>query len=368
LFALTPSALLSQTAGTVNGLVTDSSGAAVSGATVTLTDKATDSQRTTTTNEAGRYVFVEVPSGTYDLSISKTGFRVTKLADQKVTVGTELTLNAALEVGTISQTVEVTAVRGAQLQTENATMGSTVSGDTLLALPNLNRDATSLLTLQPATAPTVGGGNVYGGQVAGSLSDQNTYQLDGGNFTSDLEGDNGYQHSGMGAIPTPVESIEEFKVATNNQTADFFSSAGGQVMLVTKRGTNSFHGSAYEYFQSQLFDANTWSNNRLGNPIVKFHDNRFGGSVGGPLLPGKHLGEILIAATGEAHKVQLAIWLGKHPGERVRRLQRGDDALQAGQHPEGRDRVAIGHRLIARASAIAQVGVLGPGPRVVQAR
>src|SRR6202795_1951182 len=290
LFALTPSALLSQTAGTVNGLVTDSSGAAVAAATVTLTDKATGSTRTTTTNEAGRYVFVEVPSGTYDLSISKTGFRVTKLAAQKVTVGTELTLNAALEVGTISQTVEVTAVRGAQLQTENATMGSTVSGDTLLALPNLNRDATSLLTLQPATAPTVGGGDVYGGQVAGSLSDQNTYLLDGGNFTSDLEGDNNYTHGGMGAIPTPIESIEEFKVATNNQTADFSSSAGGQVMLVTKRGTNSFHGSAYEYFQSQLFDANTWSNNRLGNPIVKFHDNRFGGSVGGPLLPGKHLG------------------------------------------------------------------------------
>jgi hypothetical protein len=290
LLGLTPSALFSQTAGTVNGLVTDPSTAAVAGAAVTLSDQATGSRRTTTTNEAGRYLFVEVPPGIYDLTITKTGFRVTKLADQKVTVGTELTLNAALEVGAISQTVEVTAIRGAQLQTENATMGSTVSGDTLLALPNLNRDATSLLTLQPATAPSVGGGNVYGGQVAGSLSDQNTYQLDGGNFTSDLEGDNGYQHSGMGAIPTPIESIEEFKVATNNQTADFFSSAGGQVMLVTKRGTNNFHGSAYEYFQSQLFDANTWSNNRLGNPIVKFHDNRFGGSVGGPLLPGKHLG------------------------------------------------------------------------------
>jgi hypothetical protein len=257
---------------------------------VTLTDKATGSPRTTTTNEAGRYVFVEVLPGVYDLSINKTGFRVTRLADQKVTVGTELTLNVALEVGAVSQTVEVTAVRGAQLQTENATMGSTVGGESMLTLPNLNRDATSLLTLQPATAPSVGGGDIYGGQVAGSLSDQNTYMLDGGNFTSDLEGDNGYQHSGMGAIPTPIESIEEFKVATNNQTADFSSSAGGQVMLVTKRGTNSFHGSAYEYFQSQLFDANAWSNNRLGNPIVKYHDNRFGGSVGGPLLPGRHLG------------------------------------------------------------------------------
>ena len=294
LFALTPSALFSQTAGTVSGLVTDPSRAAVADATVTLTDTATHSAQTTTTNAAGRYVFVNVASGVYDVAISKTGFRATKISNQKVTVGSELTLNIALEVGAMTQVVEVKAVVGAELQTENATMGSTVTGDMLLAMPSLNRDASSILTLQPATAPSVGGGDIYGGQVAGSLSDQNTYMLDGGNFTSDLEGDNGYQHSGMGGIPTPIESIEELKVATNNQTADFSTSAGGQVMMVTKRGADAFHGSAYEFFQSQLFNANTWDNNRHGgtglNARTKFHDNRFGGSVGGPLLPGKHLG------------------------------------------------------------------------------
>jgi hypothetical protein len=294
LFALLPAGMYAQTAGTVNGLVTDSTGAAVVGATVTLTDKATGSSQTMTTNDAGRYVFVNVTPGIYSLTLSKTGFRVTKLPDQKVTVGMELTLNAMLEVGTMSQTVEVKVAAGAELQTENATVGSTVSNDMLLAIPNLNRDATSLLTLQPATAPYApGGGDVYGGQVAGSLSDQNTYMLDGGNITSDLEGDNNYTNNGIGgrgAIPTPLESIEEFKVATNNQTADFFTSAGGQVMMQSKRGGNSFHGSAYEYFQSQLFNANTWDNNRHGNPIVKFHDNRFGGGIGGPLLPGKYLG------------------------------------------------------------------------------
>jgi hypothetical protein len=223
------------------------------------------------------------------VTINKTGFRVAKFSNHVVTVGSELTLNATMELGSISQIVEVTAT-GAELQTENATMGTTVSGDMMLSMPNLNRDATSLLNLQPATAPSVGGGDVYGGQVAGSLSDQNTYMLDGGNMTSDLEGDNNYTAGGMGAIPTPIESIQEFKVATNNQTADFSSSAGGQVMLVTKRGTNSFHGSAYEFFQSQLFNANSWDNNRHATPIVKFHDNRFGGSVGGPMLPGRHLG------------------------------------------------------------------------------
>src|SRR5436305_11871599 len=156
LFFAVPATLYSQTAGTVHGLVTDPSGAAVADATVTLTDKATGSSRTTATNEAGRYVFAEVLPGVYSISISKEGFRLLKVSNQKVTVGTELTVNGALEVGSMSQTVEVTAVRGAELQTENATMGSTVSGDTLLAMPNLNRDATSLLTVQPATAPSVG--------------------------------------------------------------------------------------------------------------------------------------------------------------------------------------------------------------------
>ena len=293
LFAVAPSALYSQAGGTVNGTVTDGSGALVASATVTMTDKATGIARSTTSNEAGRFLFLDVESGTYDFNITKDGFRSTRIADQKIIVGTELTLNVSMELGTVSQTVEVTAVRGAELQTENATMGSSITAEVLLTLPNLNRDASSFLTLQPATAPAVGGGDVYGGQVAGSLSDQNTYLLDGGNVTSDLEGDNNYTNNGVGgrgAIPTPVESIEEFKVATNNQTADFFSSAGGQVMMVTKRGTNTFHGSAYDYYQSQLLNANDWSDNRLGNPKVKFHDNRFGGSVGGTLIPQKILG------------------------------------------------------------------------------
>ena len=298
LFAVLPTGMYAQTAGTVDGLVTDTTGAAVGGATITLTDKATGIPLTTTSNEAGRYVFVNVTPGVYSLTVSKTGFRIARMADQKVTVGMELALNVTLEVGTMSQTVEVKVAVGAELQTENATMGSTVSNDMLLAMPNLNRDATSLLTLQPATAPYApGGGDIYGGQVAGSLSDQNTYMLDGGNITSDLEGDNNYTNNGIGgrgAIPTPLESIEEFKVATNNQTADFFTSAGGQVMLQSKRGGNGFHGSAYEYFQSQLFNANTWDNNRYVNTPnprdrVKFHDNRFGGGFGGP-LPGKFLG------------------------------------------------------------------------------
>lgn len=298
LFAWTPSALYSQTStGTIAGLVTDSSGGTVVGATITLTDKATHSPRTTNSNEAGRYIFVNVNPGIYDLKVTRTGFRQVEVAEQEVLVGQTLTLDVKLEVGTMAETVEVRVAVGAELQTTNATIGTTMSGETLLDLPNLNRDAASLLTFQPNTSPAVnnlpGGSDVYGGQVAGSLSDQNTYMLDGGNITSDLEGDNNYTNNGiggMGAIPTPLESIQEFKVATSGQTADFATSAGGQVMLVSKRGTDGFHGAAYEFYQSQLLNANSWSNNFNNEPIVKFHDNRFGGGFGGPLLPGKHLG------------------------------------------------------------------------------
>ena len=204
----------------------------------------------------------------------------------------------ALEIGTATQTVEVTAAPGAELQTLNSTMGTTLSGNILLSIPNQNRDATSLLVFQPTTAPTFGGaeGNVTGGQVAGSMSDQNTFSLDGGNATSDLEGDNNYvagnrQYVGpQAAIPTPVESIEEFKVATNNQTADFSDSAGGQVMLVTKRGTNSWHGSGYDYFQADWLNAAGWSTDLVGAEKVKQHQNRFGGALGGPLGSKSFLG------------------------------------------------------------------------------
>jgi hypothetical protein len=246
--ALTPAVLLSQTsnAGTVSGTVIDASGAAVPAVSVTLTDTSTKTARSTTTNEAGRYAFIDVPPGIYNLAMSKSGFRTAKFANVTVIVGTPLTLNTTMEVGSLTETVEVVAGVVAELQTSNATMGSTVTGDMLLMAPSLDRDASSILTFQPATAPANSGGDIYGGQVAGSMSDQNTYMLDGGNITS--------------------------------------------LNMVTKRGTDAFHGSAYEFFQAQFLNANTWDNNRFGEPIVKFHDNRFGGSVGGPMLPGRHLG------------------------------------------------------------------------------
>ena len=282
------------TTGSITGTVVDATGGAIAGAEVTITDTATKISQSLPTNEAGTFIFPNVKPGTYDVTVTKTGFRQYVVPNQEVVVGQQLTINVPMKVGAATQIVEVRATPGAELQTSNSTMGSTLGGNTLLALPNLNRDATSILIFQPMTAPTFGGaeGNTTGGQVAGSMSDQNTFTLDGGNATDDLAGDNNYVAGNRGyvgpqaAIPTPVESIEEFKVATNNQTADFASSAGGQVMLVTKRGTNVFHGSGYDYFQSQNLNSAGWDLDVVGAPKVKYHQNRFGGSLGGPCCLG----------------------------------------------------------------------------------
>ena len=293
--ALTPIVAWGQGgAATITGTITDQSGAVIVGAQVTITDNSTKISTTKPTNQTGVFIFTNVPPGTYDVKVTKTGFQNLDAPGQQVIVGQQLTLNLSMTVGAATQTVEVTAAPGAELQTMNATMGTTLGGNMLLALPNQNRDATSLLMFQPMTAPTFGGAenNITGGQVAGSTSDQNTFTLDGGNATDDLSGDNNYVASNRGyvgpqaAIPTPVESIEEFKVATNNQTADFAASSGGQVMLVTKRGTNTWHGSGYDYFQADWLDAAGWDlNSTAGVTLhqVKQHQNRFGGSLGGPI-------------------------------------------------------------------------------------
>jgi hypothetical protein len=206
---------------------------------------------------------------------------------QEVLVGSQLTLNLTLEVGAAVQTVEVKAAPGAELQTLNSTMSTTVSGDTLLLLPSTDRDVASVLYFVPTVAPNFHGaeGNFTAGQVAGMTSDQNTYMLDGGNNTSGLEGDNAYVNGGHGVIPMPMESISEFKVNTNNPTSDFNSSSGAEVLLTTKRGTNAWHGSAYDYYQGGALNSNDWSNNREGIRKSPAHSNRFGGAVGGPMTP-----------------------------------------------------------------------------------
>ncbi len=221
--------------------------------------------------------------------MNKAGFSKSVVAAQQITTGTALTLNVALQVGAATQIVEVKEVLGAELQTENAAMGSSLGGDAILQLPTIGRDVSSLVFLQPTAAPTFNGaeGNTTSGNIAGNFADQNTFLLDGGNNTSDLDGDNAtyVNHNGTGVLPTPAESVEEFRVNTNNMGADFSMSGGAQIMVSTKRGTNTFHGSAYDFFQGDWLNSNDWSNNFLGIAKPKGHFNRFGGALGGPLTP-----------------------------------------------------------------------------------
>ena len=272
--------------GSVTGRVTDPSGANVPESKVDLIDKATNIPTSTQTDAAGLYLFQSVPPGTYDLVVTRSGFRKSVIASQQVITGVQLTLNATLEVGATTETVEVTSVAGAELQTESATMGTTLGGAEIMQLPTINRDVSSLVFLQPTVAPTFHNaeGNTTSGQVAGNMSDQNQYLLDGGNNTSDLDGDNGtYVGSRAGAMPTPVESVEEFRVNTNNMTADFAGSNGGQIMVTTKRGGNQFHGSAYDFNQNSDLATNDFFNNKDSISKPQSNYNRFGGSIGGPI-------------------------------------------------------------------------------------
>lgn len=294
---MSPALVQAQTAntGTVMGVVTDPSGAVIPGADVELKDAATGTVRSTATNEVGRFTFVAVKPGTYSVTVSAAGFQKEVVAAQVVEVSKSYNLNFSLKIGASTEVVTVTASAGAQLQTLDATLGDTIGGDMLRMLPTLDRNVTNLLLLQPIAMPQQadGASSRYGGQVAGAQSDQNTFVLDGGNVTSGVSGNSDYwtNYNGApeGAIPTPVESIQEFRVATSNQVASFSGSGGSQVMLVTKRGGDKYHGSVYEYLQNKSLNANTWDRNRVGQVRPMTQDNRFGGTLGGPipLLAGK---------------------------------------------------------------------------------
>ncbi len=284
-------------AGTVTGTVTDKTGAVVPGATVTLTDPSTQETRTATTNSAGLYVLVNVTPGTYDITVTKSGFKKFRIASQQVKIGLPTTANATLEVGTATQTIEVAAT-GVELQTTNATIGNTVTGLALQSLPSQDRDVSTFVELQPGVSPD--------GSVAGTVVDQSTFMLDGGNNTNDMDGSMSVYTTSYaahdptggianqaytgaagptGVMPTPIDSVEEFKVSTALQGSDFNSSSGAQVQVVTKRGTNVWHGTVYEYYLDNNFSANTWDNNFTGTPLPDWHYSRFGAAAGGPILP-----------------------------------------------------------------------------------
>jgi hypothetical protein len=316
-----PAQAQSTSTGTIAGTITDASGAVVNGANITLTDTSTKATRTATSNEAGRYVLVNVDPGQYEMSVSKQGFSTTK-TQTKVTVGSALTLNLALEVGGQNVVVEVTAAT-TELQTMNATVGNTVTSIALDNLPSLNRDVSTFVELQPGVSPD--------GSVAGAVVDQSSFMLDGGNNTNDMDGSmsvytasfagdptGGISNQSFavaggptGVMPTPADSVEEFKVNSSGQTADFNSSAGAEVQVVTRRGTSTYHGSVYEYYLDNNWSANTWDNNNVDPkvPVPNWHRSRFGARLGGPI---PFLGKTFFFANYEGYR-----WPNSETFERI---------------------------------------------------
>jgi hypothetical protein len=294
--------------GTIVGAVTDSSGALITGATITITDPATKSLRTTTSNHQGQYIVPDVPPGVYDIKTTKTGFSTDEIPALTVSVGSQTTADFKMAVGADSTTVEVTA-SNADLQTMSAGTGTTVDPALVDSLPTIGREVSTFSTLQPGVTP--------GGNVAGTTTDQATFMLDGGNNTFDMDGTSSTYTTSFaasttggpggqpqaGTMPMPQDSIEEFKVSTTGQTADFNNSSGSQTQAVTKRGRDKWTGTAYEYYLNNNFNGNTWQDNfpnekfTASTPGVglagttsytakpSYHYSRFGLAAGGPILP-----------------------------------------------------------------------------------
>jgi hypothetical protein len=281
--ALSPR-LSAQTAssGVVLGTVTDASGAVVPGVEVDLTNTATNVTLKQSTSTRGQYLFAQVAPGNYTLAFMASRFRTATVTNVIVEVNKSFTANMQMEVGEVNQTVEVQASAQAELQTTDAQVGDVVSGQELEHLPTLHRNALELRQLQPATTP---GGMDSGGTVAGARSDQNTITLDGVDISDSIIGGQGAP--AIEDQPLGVDNVQEFRTGVTNSGVTFDRSAGGQTTLISRSGSNAFHGDAYWFHQNDELNANTWDNNSVGIPRPESKDNRVGLSVGGPIIKDK---------------------------------------------------------------------------------
>jgi outer membrane receptor protein involved in Fe transport len=283
----------SASTGALAGVVTDPSGGSISGATVTATSLGTGQSRTATTDATGAYKLSLLPPGDYSVKISASGFKTAEVPSVTVNVTETPTLNRSLEIGATTQSVTV-AETAVTIQTENATIGGLVSGDTVTELPLSTRNYTQVIDLSPgvtanvATATSVGNGTMDI-NVNGSGSDQNTYMMDGVITTN--YGSGGAAQSGSYAgipIPNP-DSIQEFKVQTSQYDAAYGQNPGANVNVVTKSGTNQYHGSVWEFNRNNFFNANDFFFKRseegegLANTPPEVKQNQFGGTFGGPI-------------------------------------------------------------------------------------
>jgi Carboxypeptidase regulatory-like domain/TonB-dependent Receptor Plug Domain len=286
LMALMAQLATAQSTSQLNGSVSDTSGAAVADAKITLTDAATGLHRTATSNGAGLYQFLDVPPGNYQLETTATGF-APFLAKVTLLVKLPSTVPIRLQVEGVKMSVEV-AGEAPLINRTDASLGNVVEGNQIDELPIAQRNVVQLLSLQPGVAYL---GNeldqttdTRSGAVNGLRSDQSNVTLDGVGVNDQ---NNGYAFTSV--LNIPPDSVQEFRVTTANANADSGYSSGAQVALVTKSGTNSFHGSAYEYNRNTIFSANdpflkeSQLSSGLPNTAPKLLYNVFGVTLGGPI-------------------------------------------------------------------------------------
>jgi len=278
--------------GQIRGIVTDSSKAVIANATVTITNIDRNLVlRTVETNSAGEYVAPFLPVGRYSVTVEFKGFKKFVKNDIELNVSDRLTVDAALETGALTETVSVES-DPLEVNLQSVAMEGLISGTQVRELPLNNRNYEQLVTLQPGvtsnaadqvyvgTTNPQGAVNIVSFSINGNRQSQNNWTIDGA--------DNVDHGSNITLLVYPsVDAIAEFKVERSNYSPEFGRSSSGQINVVTRSGTANFHGGLYEFFRNDVFNANSFINNRSGikRPVLRYND--FGGTIGGPFfIPG----------------------------------------------------------------------------------
>ena len=273
----------------INGTIKDQTGSVVEGAAITLTNTETGVSRTSVSNSAGDYVFIDVLPASYSLKISKTGFSTQAQGPVQLNVNQTATLNFTLAVGSTQQTVTVEAAAIA-IESSTSELGTVINEQAVKDLPLNGRNFTQLLTLTPGASPVSvaqnsGGGGGFAGNAVGSFSfpalngqrnRSNMFLMDGvvdlGSFIGNYN------------VEPIVDVVQEFKVQSHNDLSEFGQAPGGIVNVATKSGTNALHASAWEFLRNQVFDADNAYIKFQGKPRNPLRQNQFGVAIGGPVL------------------------------------------------------------------------------------
>ena len=295
LLAMSLPSLMAQSAGTagLTGTVTDPSGAGIPNVTVTAVNAGTGQSRTVTSGQDGSYKFSLLQPGTYTVRFVATGFKPAEVSSVALNVTETPTLDHTMEVGTQSEAITVQAL-AETLQTQSSTLGTTVGSKTVTALPLSNRNYTQILGMAAGVNANVNNATTFGKAttdyaVNGADPGQNNYQMDGVAINNIANGGSSNDSGIYAGIPIPnPDAIQEFKIQTSTYDASYGRNPGANVNVITKSGSNAFHGSLWEFFRNEDLNANDFFENRDGGGKQQIlRQNQPGGAVGGPIKKDK---------------------------------------------------------------------------------